>query len=137
MLSGLGLGSAEELFDSIPADALLRGPLNTPAALYETELLETFESLSAKSAAALTPRLVDDAIVKTVAAVVFQSPNFFGCVEYLKALADKAHAAGALLVVVVTEGASFGLLRSPGACGADIVVAEGQSLGVPLSFGGP
>jgi glycine dehydrogenase subunit 1 len=71
------------------------------------------------------------------AAVVVQSPNFFGCIEDVAALADKAHAAGALLVVVVTEAMSLGLLRSPGACGADIVVAEGQSFGVPLSFGGP
>src|SRR5947209_15206332 len=55
MLSGLGLGSAEELFDSIPADALLRGPLKTPAALSETELLEHFESLAAKNAAARRP----------------------------------------------------------------------------------
>jgi len=71
------------------------------------------------------------------AAVVVQSPNFFGCIEDVKSLADKAHAVGALLVVVVTEAASFGLLRSPGASGADIVVAEGQSFGIPLSFGGP
>jgi glycine dehydrogenase subunit 1 len=74
---------------------------------------------------------------KTVAAVVVQSPNFFGCVEDVKAFAEQVHAAGALLVVVVTEAASFGLLRSPGACGADIVVAEGQSFGVPVSYGGP
>src|SRR5687767_8665924 len=71
------------------------------------------------------------------AAVVVQSPNFFGCVEDVQALADKAHAVGALLIVVVTEAISFGLLKPPGACGADIVVAEGQSFGVPLSFGGP
>lgn len=71
------------------------------------------------------------------AALVVQSPNFFGCIEDLKDLADHAHAVGALLIVAVTEAASFGLLRSPGACGADIVVAEGQSFGIPLSFGGP
>jgi glycine dehydrogenase subunit 1 len=71
------------------------------------------------------------------AAVVVQSPNFFGCVEDLTALAEKAHAVGALLVVVVTEAMSFGLLKSPGACGADIVVGEGQSFGIPMSFGGP
>jgi glycine dehydrogenase subunit 1 len=71
------------------------------------------------------------------AALIVQSPNFFGCVEDVKALADRAHAVGALLIMAVTESASFGLLRSPGACGADIVVAEGQSFGIPLSFGGP
>lgn len=77
--------------------------------------------------------LLDD---KT-AALVVQSPNFFGCIEDVAALAEKAHAAGALLIVTITEAMSLGLLKSPGACGADIVVAEGQSFGVPLSFGGP
>lgn len=74
---------------------------------------------------------------KDTAAIVVQSPNFFGCVEDLKALADAAHEAGALLIVAVAEAMSFGALRSPGACGADIVVGEGQSLGIPLSYGGP
>jgi glycine dehydrogenase subunit 1 len=92
--------------------------------LYCTETGTTLpESLSA----------IDD----QTAAVVVQSPNFFGCIEDLQALSEKAHAHGALLIVAVTEAMSFGLLRSPGACGADIVVAEGQSFGVPLSFGGP
>jgi len=77
------------------------------------------------------------AIDDQTAAIVVQSPNFFGCIEDLKALGDKAHAKGALLIVAVTEAMSFGQLRSPGAGGADIVIAEGQSFGVPLSFGGP
>lgn len=71
------------------------------------------------------------------AALVIQSPNFFGCIEELHDLADKAHEVGALLIVVVTEAISFGLLKTPGDCGADIVVAEGQSFGIPMSFGGP
>ena len=78
-----------------------------------------------------------DGLDDKTAAVVIQSPNFFGCVEDVQAIADQAHAVGALLVVVVTEAISFGLLKSPGDCGADIVVGEGQSFGVPMSFGGP
>ena len=78
-------------------------------------------------------KLIDD----NTAALVVQSPNFFGCIEDVTALAERAHAAGALLIVAVTEAISLALLKSPGACGADIVVAEGQSFGVPLSFGGP
>ncbi len=74
---------------------------------------------------------------KETAAVVVQSPNFFGCIEDLNTIADKAHAVGALLIVVVTEAISFGLLKTPGDCGADIVVAEGQSFGIPMSYGGP
>lgn len=72
-----------------------------------------------------------------VAAVIVQSPNFFGCIEDMAAVAEKAHQAGALFISVTTEPISWGLLRSPGDCGADIVVAEGQSFGIAPSFGGP
>ena len=78
-----------------------------------------------------------EALDDKTAALVVQSPNFFGCIEDLRSLADAAHAVGALFVVVVTEAISFGLLKTPGECGADIVVGEGQSWGVPMSFGGP
>jgi glycine dehydrogenase subunit 1 len=77
------------------------------------------------------------ALDEQTAALVIQSPNFFGCIEDVRALAERAHSVGALLIVCVTESISLGLLRSPGSCGADIVVAEGQSFGVPLSYGGP
>ena len=262
MLEAIGLESAEQLFESIPPQLRLQRPLNTPAALSEIELLDKFERLGQRNAAArrtsflgagayshYIPTIVDHIIsrsefftaytpyqpeisqgtlqtifefqtlvcqltgmdlanasmydgstalaeavlmaervtrrskviassavhpqylevVKTyvqhagidlevtdfdqktgqggaglaaavddqTAAIVVQSPNFFGCIEDLKALANAAHAKGALLVVAITEAMSLGLLKSPGACGADIVVAEGQSFGVPLSFGGP
>ncbi|HRJ90317.1 MAG: aminomethyl-transferring glycine dehydrogenase subunit GcvPA [Blastocatellia bacterium] len=85
-----------------------------------------------------TGRFTDtSALDDKTAALVVQSPNFFGCVEDLASLADAAHAVGALFVVVVTEAISFGMLKSPGSCGADIVVGEGQSFGIPMSFGGP
>ncbi len=69
--------------------------------------------------------------------IVVQTPDLFGRLHDLSALADAAHAKKALLIVVVTEIVSLGLLESPGAMGADIVVAEGQSLGLGLNFGGP
>ncbi|MBL8122561.1 MAG: aminomethyl-transferring glycine dehydrogenase subunit GcvPA [Pyrinomonadaceae bacterium] len=78
-----------------------------------------------------------EALDDKTAALVVQSPNFFGCIEDLKSLADAAHAVGALLVVAVTEAISFGMLKTPGSYGADIVVGEGQSWGIPMSFGGP
>ncbi|MFN0278519.1 MAG: aminomethyl-transferring glycine dehydrogenase subunit GcvPA [Pyrinomonadaceae bacterium] len=85
-----------------------------------------------------TGRVADlSALNDKTAALVVQSPNFFGCIEDLIELAAAAHAVGALFVVVVTEAISFGLLKSPGACGADIVVGEGQSWGIPMGFGGP
>jgi glycine dehydrogenase subunit 1 len=68
--------------------------------------------------------------------VLVQHPNFFGCLESVDELAKIAHAAGALFVVSV-DPISLGLLKRPGDYGADIVVAEGQSLGSPMSFGGP
>src|SRR5271167_2646988 len=69
--------------------------------------------------------------------VVVQSPDFFGRLNDYRALANAAHAQGALLIVAVTEVVSLGLIVPPGEMGADIVVAEGQSIGVPLGFGGP
>jgi len=71
-----------------------------------------------------------------VAAVAVQQPNHFGVVEDIAAIAPIVHEAGALLIVHVEPG-SLALLESPGAQGADIVTGEGQSLGLPMSFGGP
>jgi len=76
------------------------------------------------------------AVGPKTAALVVQSPNFYGCLEDVAAAAESAHAAGALLVVV-SDPVNLGVLEAPGRQGADIVVGEGQGLGVPLSFGGP
>jgi len=76
-------------------------------------------------------------IDQDTACVVVQNPSLFGHVRDLTPLAEACHAAGALLVVAVTEVVSLGALQPPGAMGADIVIAEGQSLGNPLTFGGP
>src|SRR3954454_15641930 len=77
------------------------------------------------------------AIDAETACVVVQTPNVFGVATDVTKIAEAAHAAGALLIVVTTEAVSFGLLKSPGEMGADIAVAEGQSIGVGLNFGGP
>ncbi len=71
-----------------------------------------------------------------VGAVLLQNPNFFGCLDDLADLVEAAHQVGAVAVLSVYP-LSLGLVKTPGAMGADIVTGEGQSLGLPLSFGGP
>jgi len=75
--------------------------------------------------------------LKDLAALAVQSPNFFGVIEDLKGAADQAHDQGALLVTTFTEPLAYGIVKSPGSLGADIASGEGQSLGIPQSFGGP
>jgi glycine dehydrogenase subunit 1 len=74
---------------------------------------------------------------KDLAALAIQSPNFFGCIEDLGVAAERIHASGGLMVAGFTEALAYGLLKSPGSQGADVVAGEGQSLGIPRSFGGP
>jgi glycine dehydrogenase subunit 1 len=76
------------------------------------------------------------ALNSDTACVLVQQPNFFGALEDMGRLSAAAHDAGALMVAAV-DPISLGLVKRPGDCGADIVVAEGQSLGSPMSFGGP
>ena len=75
-------------------------------------------------------------VTESTAAVICQTPNFFGCLEDVGGLGAIAHKQGALLIAAVNP-VSLGLLEAPGSLGADIVVGEGQSMGLPLSFGGP
>ena len=72
-----------------------------------------------------------------LAAVSIQSPNFLGCIEDLHAIGEIAHNKKALLITSFTEALAYGLLKNPGSQGADIACGEGQSFGIPRSFGGP
>jgi glycine dehydrogenase subunit 1 len=78
---------------------------------------------------------LDAALADDVAAVVIQSPNFLGVIDYSPELAERVHRVGALLVVAVTEAVSLGIVRPP--ADADIVALEGQSFGLTPSYGGP
>jgi glycine dehydrogenase subunit 1 len=80
---------------------------------------------------------VVDLLDERTACIVVQQPDVFGHVRDLTGLAHAVHAQGALLIVAVAEPTSLGILKSPGDWGADIAVAEGQPLGLPLQFGGP
>lgn len=79
---------------------------------------------------------LEELISENTAAIVVQSPNFFGIVEDIKTVAEKARNAGALSIAVC-DPISLAILESPGSLGADIAVGEGQPLGLPMSFGGP
>ncbi len=103
---------------------------------------ETLAHTAGVATERLTAAVDDEAAViaslgPDVACVVVQTPNIFGTVTDVSKIAEAAHAAGALLIVVTTEAVSYGLLKSPGEMGADIAVAEGQSIGNALNFGGP
>jgi len=104
-----------------------------------THTLAKYMDIETHSNSAL-PGGLDDiigSITDDTAAVVVQNPDVFGQAHDLTPIAEAAHAKGALLIAVFTEAVSMGLMKTPGAMGADIVVGEGQSIGVGLQFGGP
>ncbi len=84
----------------------------------------------------VSPVAVEAVLDDQTSCLVLQHPNFFGCLEEVEALVEAAHAKG-VQVVQVFDPISLGLLKSPGDLGVDVAVAEGQSLGNPLQFGGP
>ncbi|MFL6829584.1 MAG: aminomethyl-transferring glycine dehydrogenase subunit GcvPA [Sphingomicrobium sp.] len=106
----------------------------TTMAKFTGDALDT--ALPRLDAATDAGRLIG-AIDDATSAVVVQYPDILGRITDLAPIAEAAHAAGALLIAVVTEPVALGLVRSPGEMGADIVVGEGQSIGVGLQFGGP
>ena len=104
--------------------------------------IQTVSSMAEDAVIALPPKpdgkeSLIAAIDSETSCVVVQTPDVFGHLHDLREIAVKAHAAGALLVAVVTEAVSLGAVMPPGEMDADIVVAEGQSIGNALSFGGP
>ncbi|MBV9046010.1 MAG: aminomethyl-transferring glycine dehydrogenase subunit GcvPA, partial [Alphaproteobacteria bacterium] len=117
--------------------AILSGGLHP----HYCETIETVAGLHGEmKRAPVTPSKVEDLaalIDNETACVVVQSPDVFGLIRDLKPIAAAAHAKGALLIAVVTEVVSLGLLEAPGFQDADIVACEGQSIGNGLNFGGP
>jgi glycine cleavage system P protein (glycine dehydrogenase) subunit 1 len=105
-------------------------------------VVDTISRMAEDAVVALPPdptgtEAILDAIDEATSCVVVQSPSFYGQLIDLVPIAEKAHAVGALLVAVFTEVVALGAIEPPGAQGADIVVGEGQSIGNPLTFGGP
>ena len=82
-------------------------------------------------------KTLQEAVDENTAAVLVQSPNFFGIIEDISAIEPVVHAKGSLLVSGFTDATSLGILKPAGESGADIVVGEGQSFGNPLNYGGP
>jgi glycine dehydrogenase subunit 1 len=118
--------------------AVLAGNLNP----HYRATIATLSAMAEDEIVALPPRpdgveALVGAIDGETSCVVVQTPDVFGHLHDLAPVVQRAHALGALVVAVVTEVVSLGLIAPPGDMGADIVVAEGQSLGNPLTFGGP
>jgi glycine dehydrogenase subunit 1 len=110
-----------------------RGVLNTYLEGLDLEIVEVAPSGAPFSA---SPADFESLLADDVACVVVQYPNFYGGIDDIAAFAEMVHSRGAALVVS-SYPVSLGLLRPPGDLGADVVTAEGQSLGVPQSYGGP
>jgi glycine dehydrogenase subunit 1 len=105
-------------------------------------VVDTLSSYSGANVDALDadPKGIEDIVARIdgeTSCVVVQYPSVYGSIRDLQPIADAAHAKGALLIAVVTEVVSLGLIKPPGEMGADIVTAEGQSIGNGLIFGGP
>ena len=118
--------------------AILSGNLHP----HYRETVETVSHMSDHKTAVLprSPEGTADilsAIDNETSCVVVQTPDYFGHLHDLRPIAEKAHAAGALVIAVFTEAVSLGLVTPPGEMGADIVLGEGQSFGNALSYGGP
>ncbi len=118
--------------------AVLSGGLHP----HYADVVRTIAHMASEDVVSLPPdvRANEDILAQidgSVSCVVVQSPDVFGNLRDLSPIAERCHAHGALLIAVFTEAVALGLVESPGAMGADIVVGEGQSIGNGLNFGGP
>lgn len=104
---------------------------------YTRNLDITGEELNFSATGQIDTDDLENKIDEETSAVVCQSPNFFGAIEDLENISEIAHRYKAFSIVVIAEPISLGILEAPGNLGADIVTGEGQSFGIPLSFGGP
>jgi glycine dehydrogenase subunit 1 len=131
-LMALGPGGSGEVLVSRALDPQYRATLRTYAHARGFTVREV-----ALEDGATAPAALESALSPETRAVIIQHPNFFGTLEDVRAIEQLAHQAKAAYIVAITEPASLGLLAAPGSYGADIVAAEGQSLGNPIGFGGP
>ena len=127
--------SCSKRFGKVIVPASLHPEYRQTIATY-LENLETELVTVGSPGGALSPEDLSEVLDDQTACVVLQHPNFFGGLEDVQQISDATHAAGALLVSVF-DPISLGLLKRPGDFGADIAVAEGQSLGTSMSYGGP
>ena len=102
---------------------------------YATHQAIPLKTLSFTGSGTIDLEELEKAVGDDTACVLIQSPNFFGTIEDVEAIAEIAHKRGALLIVSIAEAASLGIVEPPRP--ADIVAMEAQSFGVPLGFGGP
>ncbi|MFO7736189.1 MAG: aminomethyl-transferring glycine dehydrogenase subunit GcvPA [bacterium] len=104
---------------------------------YARSIAENFEILEMDVNTGTVKEGELDKIDGNTACVVFQYPNYFGCMENINLVSEKTHDKKALLIPVVTDATALGVFSAPGDFDADIAVGEGQSLGIPMQFGGP
>ncbi len=131
MMMGLRIARRNKVIMDDSVNPIYRVMIHSYSRNLKVDLVETknHEGLANREA-------ILDALDDETGVILVQNPNFFGCIDDLTDLAAAAHEKGALLVVSCYP-MSLGILKTPGAMGADIVTGEGQSLGLPMSFGGP
>src|SRR6266446_1931936 len=125
VISFLGAGTYDHAIPSVVSHLQRRSEFVTSYTPYQPEVSQGML------------QAINEAVTPTTAAVVIQQPNFFGCIEDVRAIEPIAHKGKAVFVATITEPASLGILTPPGEYGADIAVGELMSFGNPMSYGGP